>query len=78
MGPSKKATAQTAVRQPSAGGTKHMAELLQCIKSCDLYAEDAAECLADACSAACTVVRSHHFSIMACGMLAYSPESHNM
>ncbi|CAL5222079.1 g4385 [Coccomyxa viridis] len=33
-----------------------MAELLQCIKSCDLYAEDAAECLADACSAACTVI----------------------
>lgn len=33
-----------------------MAELLQCIKSCDLLAEDAEQCLEAACSAACTVV----------------------
>ena len=33
-----------------------MAELLQCMKSCDLLAEDAEQCLEAACSAACTVV----------------------
>ena len=33
-----------------------MAELLQCIKTCDLFAEDAEQCLEAACSAACTVV----------------------
>lgn len=51
-----------------------MAELLQCIKSCDLYAEDAAECLADACSAACTVVSSRTlpYWLVPCLLIALS------
>ena len=56
-----------------------MAELLQCIKSCDLYAEDAAECLADACSAACTVVRSRTISHSGMWMrLRIDPKSNKM